>query len=73
MVDYVKEMIKNLKDGVYRTGERTSLDLYFSNRLNELGAKAYEAYDKTEYKNALKYAFYEYQVDSLYRFIILFL
>jgi leucyl-tRNA synthetase len=65
IVDNVKEMIKNLKDGVYRTGKLTSLDLYFLNRLNELGAKAYEAYDKTEYKNALKYSFYEYQVGLL--------
>jgi leucyl-tRNA synthetase len=62
MVEYVKEMIKDRKAGNYRTGERTSLDKYFVNRLSEIGAQAYEAYDKTEYKNALKYALYEYQV-----------
>lgn len=62
MVEYVKEMIKDQKAGNYRTGERTLLDKYFFNRLNELGTKAYEAYDKTEYKNALKYVLYEFQV-----------
>lgn len=62
MIEYVNEALKEQKAGNYRSGEFSSLDRYFSNRLNELGSEAYEAYDKTEYKNALKYAFYEYQV-----------
>jgi len=61
MIEYTKEVISDRKSGKYRTGEKTSLDLYFVNRLNELGAKAYEAYSKTEYKVALKFTLYEYQ------------
>lgn len=55
-------MIKDLKKGNYRIGEKSLLDRYFANRLNELAAKAYDAYDKTEYRQALKFSLFEYQV-----------
>jgi leucyl-tRNA synthetase len=64
MIDYTKEMLARKKEGAYRTGELTMLDRYFDNRLNELGALTYDSYNKTEYKNALKYGLFEYEVSD---------
>lgn len=68
MVEYTKDMVVRKSKGVYRSGEHNLTDKYFANRMTELINLTKESYDKTEYKNALKYGLFEFQAaKELYR------
>ncbi|KAI6238500.1 Leucyl-tRNA synthetase [Aphelenchoides fujianensis] len=62
LVENVKDWLKRKAEGGYRTGARTRIDHYFVSKFHETANIAFEAYEKTEYKQALKFALYEFQL-----------
>lgn len=67
-IDHAKETVQKKEKGLYRSGARTLVDSYFANRMAELVGLAQEAYERTEYKNALKFGLFEFQAArDLYR------
>ncbi|GJF00478.1 leucine-tRNA ligase [Phanerochaete sordida] len=59
LITWCEEMTQNLS--TLRTGERNFHDRVFENEVNELINVTYGHYEATNYKDALKYGFYELQ------------
>ncbi|KAI6192979.1 Leucine--tRNA ligase [Aphelenchoides besseyi] len=62
LIENAKEWLKRKEDGNYRKGERTVVDRYFHERFHQQIQWTYDAYARTEYKNALKFGLYEFQL-----------
>uniref|UniRef100_A0A914DLD1 leucine--tRNA ligase n=1 Tax=Acrobeloides nanus TaxID=290746 RepID=A0A914DLD1_9BILA len=58
---WVKEMVELKKEAKFRTGEKLFIDRVFENQLNRFLRLATDQYELTNFKEALKYCFFEYQ------------